>query len=60
MTGEEGIFRGDPGSVFLVHCPKGCDSSGGSIYGTAIYSYESSICKSGIHAGVLQHFGGLL
>ena len=53
MTAEEGIFRGDQGSTFLVHCPKGCDSSAGNIFGTAIYSYESSICKSAIHAGVL-------
>jgi hypothetical protein len=36
----EKIFKGDPGSVFLVHCPKSClemnDQS--SVYGTAIYS----------------------
>jgi hypothetical protein len=38
MTLEENIFRGDTGSVFLVHCPKGCtENTSGSVFGTAIY-----------------------
>jgi hypothetical protein len=46
--------------VYLVHCPKNCVDATGSVFGTAIYSLESSICKAAIHAGVLQHFGGLV
>lgn len=60
MTFTEKIFKGDPGSVFLLHCPKNCLDSNGPVFGTAIYAPESTICKAAIHAGVLQHYGGLV
>jgi len=60
MNFLEKIFKGDPGAVFLVHCPKNCVDASGSVFGTAIYAPDSSICRAAIHAGVLQHFGGLV
>jgi len=51
--GTESIFRGDPGSIYLVQCPSGCTNQPGTIWGTGIYLIESSICKAAIHAGVL-------
>lgn len=58
--GSESIFRGDPGSIFLINCPENCKTSEGSIWGNGIYTLDSSICRSAIHAGVLQDYGGLL
>lgn len=51
-TFEEKVFRGDEGSIFLVNCPAGCTEDKGTVWGTAIYSYDSSICRAAIHAGV--------
>ena len=58
--GSESILRGDPGSIFLLNCPEGCKSMEGSIWGNGIYTGDSLICKSAIHAGVLQDYGGLV
>lgn len=58
--GSESIFRGDPGSIFLLNCPEGCKNAEGSIWGNGIYTSDSLICKSAIHAGVLQDYGGLV
>ncbi len=59
-TGKLDIFRGDIGSIFLVNCPKNCFESEGSIWGSGIYTHDSSICKAAIHAGVNQDDGGLV
>ena len=56
----EKVFRGDEGSVFLVNCPGGCTEDKGSVWGTGIYTQDSSICRAAIHAGVNQDFGGLV
>ena len=58
--GSESILRGDPGSIFLINCPENCKNTDGSIWGNGIYTSDSSICKSAIHAGVLQDYGGLI
>lgn len=29
---EEKVFRGDPGSIFLVNCPEGCSEFEGIMY----------------------------
>jgi hypothetical protein len=47
------MLRGDPGSIYLLKCPKGCTTIPGVIWGTSIYLEESSICKAAIHAGIL-------
>ncbi|MCB1168528.1 MAG: hypothetical protein KDK37_03080 [Leptospiraceae bacterium] len=41
---------------FAVKCPAGCGQ--GSIWGTDIYTTDSSICKAALHAGVIKQDGG--
>ena len=49
------FFEGDPGSIYVVHCPKKCSMSESNIYGNRLYDNESSICKAAIHAGVIDN-----
>lgn len=42
----------------LVTCPAGCDATSGSIWGTEIYTDDSSICLATIHMGLLDETGG--
>ena len=51
---DKKIFRGDPGSVYIIECPPGCESAPGMIWGTGVYGSESNICMSATHAGVIQ------
>ncbi|MCQ2815708.1 MAG: hypothetical protein MJ252_00430 [archaeon] len=57
-TPKNDYFRGDPGSIYIVNCPSDCDKSNYSVYGTGIYTINSSICRSAIHSGVLTQEGG--
>jgi hypothetical protein len=41
-----------------VACPAGCDE--GSIYGTGVYTADSSICRAGVHSGVIPESGGVV
>lgn len=43
-------LRGDVGTSFKVTCPPGCGAS--TVWGSGIYSDDSSICSAAIHAGV--------
>ena len=43
---------------FRVACPAGCDD--GSIYGTGVYTADSSICRAGVHSGVIPESGGVV
>lgn len=52
------IFRGDPGSVFIVQCPNSCGIDKGDLSGTGIYAADSNICLAAIHAGVLDDSTG--
>ena len=56
--GEDMLFRGDPGSLYIVNCPRGCNNQGGNVWGNGIYSSDSFICRSAIHAGVIDFNGG--
>ena len=58
MIGSD--YRGDFGSIFLLNCPKGCQNSPGSIWGTFVYTGDSSICRASIHSGIHDNNGGLL
>lgn len=42
-----------PGTAVIGTCPEGCSDSDGFVRGTFIYTEDSPICKSAIHAGVL-------
>jgi hypothetical protein len=43
---------------FSVTCPVNCVTSGGSVWGTDLYTTDSSICRAAIHAGVVTNSGG--
>ena len=59
-TGSRSFFRGDQGNIYLVSCPAGCAEMEGGIWGTGVYTTDSSICKAAIHSGVNQNMGGLI
>ncbi|HEY2900056.1 MAG TPA: LCCL domain-containing protein [Polyangia bacterium] len=54
-----GQLQGGPGAVFQVGCPPGCESTGG-LWGTDVYTADSSICRAGIHAGAISPGGGVV
>ncbi len=56
--GNDHLFRGDPGSVFIVECPALCSNEPGVISGTGLYSGDSSVCLSAIHSGVIDDTKG--
>jgi hypothetical protein len=58
MKGNSHKLRGDPGSVFLISCPKDCNQQKGNIHGIGIYSSDSNICQAAIHSGVLSNEKG--
>lgn len=43
-----------PGIKRRVKCPKDCYKKKGPIFGTFVYTIDSSICLSGIHAGIIK------
>ncbi|XP_076807889.1 uncharacterized protein LOC143451316 isoform X2 [Clavelina lepadiformis] len=43
---------------FEVTCPSGCVESNGNIWGSAVYTHDSSICRAAIHDGRLTDNGG--
>ena len=43
---------------FIALCPQNCTS--GSLWGSKSYTTDSSICKAGIHSGVITLAGGKL
>jgi hypothetical protein len=51
-------LTGNDGTAFRVACPAGCDS--GSVYGTGVYTADTSICRAGVHAGAIPAAGGTL
>jgi hypothetical protein len=54
-----GNLTGDPGAVFQVSCPPGCQAGGG-LWGTDVYTADSGICHAGIHAGAIPASGGVV
>lgn len=48
-------FR-ETGAVFSVLCPENCSSA--TVWGTEVYTNDSSICRAAIHAGALPLEGG--
>ncbi|XP_076810446.1 cysteine-rich secretory protein LCCL domain-containing 2-like [Clavelina lepadiformis] len=45
---------------FQITCPRGCRDSSANVWGSSIYTYHSSLCKSAIHDGRLTNEGGLV
>ncbi len=44
------------GAYFTIKCAANCKI--GSVWGTDIYSTDSSVCAAGVHAGVINHKSG--
>jgi hypothetical protein len=61
--GNDKNFRGDPGSVYVINCPRGCIKLAEQIpiYGTSIYASSSAVCKAAIHTGLITNeLGGII
>jgi hypothetical protein len=52
-----GQLRGEIGSIFQIACPPGCQHRGG-LWGTDVYTFDSAICRAGIHVGVASDAAG--
>jgi hypothetical protein len=51
----------DETDVYVVRCPAGCAADSGSVWGTDLYTSDSSVCVAAIHSGALTASeGGLL
>lgn len=48
------------GQTVTVSCPTSCGLTAGSVWGSRIYTDDSSICRAAIHAGVMTDQGGQL
>jgi len=42
----------------VVTCPTNCTDADGDLWGTEIYTNDSSICKAAVHMGVIDDTGG--
>ena len=49
------VQRGKNGQRFTYTCPSG---SGGSVWGTDVYTDDSSVCNAALHAGLITSGGG--
>jgi hypothetical protein len=49
-------FKGQVGKTMTFLCPAG--GAAGSLYGTDIYTTDSSVCTAGVHAGVINLAAG--
>jgi len=58
LTLLAGLLKGDPGTVFRVTCPAGCNAQKPVIYGSDPYAGFSSVCVAAIHAGLASDDGG--
>ncbi len=58
-TTARAAFPGEPGTVFVLSCPP--NGAASSVWGTNVYTDDSSICTAAVHAGVITfELGGLL
>jgi hypothetical protein len=55
-TNPRADFPGAPGTVFVLSCPP--NGSASSVWGTDIYTDDSSICTAAVHAGVITLANG--
>uniref|UniRef100_A0A087Y638 Cysteine rich secretory protein LCCL domain containing 1 n=1 Tax=Poecilia formosa TaxID=48698 RepID=A0A087Y638_POEFO len=47
-------------STHRYECPAGCLDAAGRVVGTVYYEMQSSVCRAGLHAGVIDNDGGWL
>lgn len=53
-------LEGEFGTVRTVTCPPGCDQSGSAVWGSNVYTDDSSVCVAAIHAGAISASGGVV
>ena len=57
----QGNQQPNPDGSLSHYCPPGCeDRSGRSVWGTDIYTDDSSICRAAVHDGAIGDRGGLV
>lgn len=49
-------IRGEIGTSHLVNCPPGCGK--GSVWGTDVYTADSSVCHAAVHSGLATDAAG--
>ena len=57
-TAQDPIFNGPVSTKVTVGCPANCTAIPMNIFGTKIYSEDSSICQAAIHIGAILDEGG--
>lgn len=64
--GNDAFFQGDIGSIYIVDCPPGylynfsCLDAPVNVFGSGIYTIDSSVCRAAIHVGVTEDKGGIV
>ena len=54
-----GAFKGEEGQTYKLRCP--ADGTAHAIYGSDVYTIDSSICTAAVHAGIITlEDGGLV
>ncbi len=51
---------GEPGQKRFVECPAGCAERYHAVWGSDLYSDDSSVCAAAIHAGAITAAGGVV
>lgn len=57
-TKASSLFKNEKNIQINVTCPSGCQDANGEIWGTSIYTEDSSVCRAAIHAEILTNNGG--
>ena len=57
-SGNAVTYRGQNGQRYLATCPSG--GASGPVWGTGLYTDDSSICRAAVHAGRFNFDGGVV
>lgn len=53
-----GIYASETDPIQVYDCPANCAADAGAVWGTDIYTSDSSVCAAAIHAGVITDVDG--
>lgn len=53
-----GIYASETDPIQVYDCPANCAADAGAVWGTDIYTSDSSVCAAAIHAGVITDADG--
>jgi hypothetical protein len=57
-TNSEAVGLSAAQPAALAQCPANCQDDPASVWGSDVYTYDSSVCRAAIHAGVITDEGG--